>query len=737
MSNKEKANESNFFTKLVTEFQLSLVRYFKNKSTQNYETSEANCRKIIEEYTSTVSLNQAGLILKAIFFPYMCLVIDEENSTLALAMISLINWWITNKPSSAPDKQLVEAIVKRKCYRADKLDIKSCIENKSQLIISSQSSNEELAYLVNHLSFNNGSSSFDCDNLISLINYLIHYEDCRFKNLLCSCNFKPIWNLFFNPLTIKSVCTSDGHILEDLLKSKIAKIPVDQPGSTIDVIWSDNRKSENRSNYQRRNINFVIHEYVLSLKGDDLKKVISEIDWEQISDWHEFKDFIVEQLDALRFVNEEENYLAIKSLLESIKKYASFLLTETELVLLTLKRFSSPAHMNDFVSNLIDYSILQIDDNLKIKILEYLHEQLVAFEDKEYVASLIKMYYSVLKSFKEYDTKMKASDFTWLGNVIIKNNFDEIEEFKKVAKILSSLIEHDSILLMFLSNYLETKRNEFLDLFSVSLCQQSENILAKSLNYENINILKDTIQLMTELQDSTVYRSTLSFIIQLVDDNVGSSENKFVENSDFIMTLVSLMNQENEFNLKIQLIRLILRISVRIKDWKVLNRNIAAALMENLREILNGGLKFDVLEMILCFLGEIDRQTDNGGLFIDDFTKILIHEATLSPKSNGIKETFSAFCHYYIKSLNNLKNDSNLKDLVQKRVSEIIKLMKDSNYQESIAKILLTFIDTNKKEKEFMLLRFGSSDFEDDKPKKEETAKSSLFFNCEFFFSVN
>jgi hypothetical protein len=78
------------FNKLVFEFQLSLKKYFTNKNDKNFETAEAKCRKIFSEFSS-ITLNQAGFILKSIFYPYMCLVLEEENSTLALAMISLIN----------------------------------------------------------------------------------------------------------------------------------------------------------------------------------------------------------------------------------------------------------------------------------------------------------------------------------------------------------------------------------------------------------------------------------------------------------------------------------------------------------------------------------------------------------------------------------------------------------------------------------------------------------------------
>ena len=112
--------------------------------------------------------------------------------------------------------------------------------------------------MIKHLGFNNGSSSFDCDSLLDLILHIIHYEECIYENLLLSCNFKPIWSLFFNPLIIKSACTSDGNLLEDLKKSDIARVPFNAVGSSIDVIWSDERKSENRTNYKRKTINFII-----------------------------------------------------------------------------------------------------------------------------------------------------------------------------------------------------------------------------------------------------------------------------------------------------------------------------------------------------------------------------------------------------------------------------------------------------------------------------------------------
>ena len=211
------------FITLLIELQLGLKKYFNEKSLRNHDFCEEKCRSFIESFTE-ISLNKAGYILRAIFFPFMCSIMDEENSSLALSMVSLVNWWLKSKPEKAPDKQLIEAIVRRKCYLVDKLDVKSCLENKTSLVLTSQASEDTLEHLFKHLENNNGTSSHDCDNLIQLIEYIMKFDNFKFRQLAFLSNYRPIWSLYFNPLTIKSALTNNGRMIDELVNLKKVEI---------------------------------------------------------------------------------------------------------------------------------------------------------------------------------------------------------------------------------------------------------------------------------------------------------------------------------------------------------------------------------------------------------------------------------------------------------------------------------------------------------------------------------
>ena len=723
------------FTTVLIDLQNNLKIYFNDKSIENHSNCIAKCREIIETSPS-INLNKTALLLRAILYPYMCLVLDEENSELAHAMISLVNWWLKVKPEKAPDKQLIDVIIKHKCYKADKLDVKSLIENKAQpqLIIASQSNDDSLEYLVKHFGYSDSASGHDCDNLIELIQHIMHYEDFKYKKLMFSCNFKNIWGLFFNPLMIKTACTSNGQILSELINTKVVKIPRDETmNSKISVTWTDNRRTMNRSNYMRKEVDCIMKECILEMSENDLNRIINEIDWEEIAEINQYKDYIVDKLESLMALQT----IDIGDLLVNIKVKALFLITETELVLKLLNRFN--IEKNRFHDKFFEDLIVQVNNEIKVKILVYLQHQSMESEAANQIEYFLSMYLLLLNSLKQANYhKLEEINISWLSDVIknlLKTN-SSLEIIKKIAKLFSEIINRQSLLIIFLSNFVESGDFEFLNIFGLCWCKLSLNVLMKNLNPDAVRVLKISVELASNKSES----NSLDGIVKmgyLLSDILGLNENteakECFENKNFVMSLLCLLKKATEFNTKMLFLRLVIKISVRILDWKGLGKIIASQIIEYLPELMKICLEFDDLEMILSFLQETDKQCNSVDVcFIEEFLKILIKEAELDSNSNGIKSVFSDFSNLFCKEeiTGSLKVDSFMKNLVDKRLVEIFKLVRKPNYQESVIKIICNSMNLSIREKELMYCRFVNSRYE----LKEKTInedKKNIFFNNE------
>ena len=515
------------FITLLIELQLGLKKYFNEKSLRNHDFCEEKCRSFIESFTE-ISLNKAGYILRAIFFPFMCSIMDEENSSLALSMVSLVNWWLKSKPEKAPDKQLIEAIVRRKCYLVDKLDVKSCLENKTSLVLTSQASEDTLEHLFKHLENNNGTSSHDCDNLIQLIEYIMKFDNFKFRQLAFLSNYRPIWSLYFNPLT-------NGRMIDELVNLKKVEIPFNLTGSSINVLWSDNRKSENLTIYERKTIDFMVKD----LDSNELEKVINKINWNEIAEMSQYKDHIVRQLDELQL---NKDMIAVE-LLEKIKENACFLINETDLVLNMLRKFPS---LEGLIVRCIQDSIRSFKSEIKINILGYLNDKL---KDCDCISSKLKIYLLILRNTtKEERDVIKHIDFDWLDEVIKKGlNQDCNEDLENIVSVLSGFIEQHALLVNFLSNFIETKKQDFLIFFDKSWCQQSKSIFMKQLNFDKIQLVKKAIESCMKLSNVNSLELLIHLLNEILELNVNDDQVKdCFENSSFLMVLLSILKQTTQ-----------------------------------------------------------------------------------------------------------------------------------------------------------------------------------------------
>ena len=115
---------------------------------------------------------EAALILRCIFYPFGVKILELKNERLSMLMVSLINWWMSTKPSDAPEGPLFKMLKQKQVYDINSLLLNDYVANTYKMVIKSSNSGKiNLKYLFQLLSLN--STSKQRDSLIDLLRMII------------------------------------------------------------------------------------------------------------------------------------------------------------------------------------------------------------------------------------------------------------------------------------------------------------------------------------------------------------------------------------------------------------------------------------------------------------------------------------------------------------------------------------------------------------------------------------
>ncbi|CAF1151526.1 unnamed protein product, partial [Rotaria sordida] len=218
-----------------------------------------------------LTMEQAGDILRFVFYPFGTGILNLSSQVTAIKMANLMAWWLRAKPSEAPARGLLEHVRERR------ITVLTMLPN-GQLQVDRQDDQNKPLTLVHLIRLFRcpHCTGKEMNGLIQLLTECINYNEnnavdmCKF--LVQPTFFEAIWRIYFDPLIIESVQSTDPTVRSDAVNQLAYRSK-----QKLIVKWTDGREDECNDGcaLPRLRVNDLVHKALDACQdSEELKNLL-------------------------------------------------------------------------------------------------------------------------------------------------------------------------------------------------------------------------------------------------------------------------------------------------------------------------------------------------------------------------------------------------------------------------------------------------------------------------------
>ena len=547
--------------KPIASLQAHLHTSLANNLVDATQNSRNYFQAILDNFSS-VDVNEAGLILKCIFYPFLVKALDLKNEEVTFRMINLLVWWLKKRPAQAPDSQIFTTLLEKRIYKLDFLSVNDCLSQKSKLVIASKSS-PSLDYILEL--FNMKVNGKDCDDLIFLVKWLLT-KDSTLDNLTFTNNLEGVWRLYLNPLTISQAFALDGIQIEKAIGKNDLNSTDKSLKMPVNITWSDGRyDSVSSASYSRERIDGIVEGVFRSTSVEKSLSLLGNLEHvsytESRSREHMSIDFLQSKFISLIELVMSVDFVLLDKLVDILEgNFASLLKDVTFISKIIALNSQCPSmsqvkKIDDFTKQ---YNSLISEENLFAN-METTRSHLGNTEKANEYEHILNMYHANLTELVKRESKLiKTMSIEWIKAFLVQNS-GFADKMLMIVSEMNALVP-ELVIRAFLSFFLSTQNSFYLEFLRDCSTNDSIQLAKKFIDKKDVRLMYASFLLI--LKAEVLNTAHLKFLLKLMMQSL----NRILENSDLVAlfatsseflraTLNLIQNEENwQSKIKYQLI---------------------------------------------------------------------------------------------------------------------------------------------------------------------------------------